>query len=100
MGTQAFAALLCGFGLLVPTLSWSLIGLVWVYNLAWMLVLEIAKLAVCRELDRRAAGARPFSAGSRCRFPAPPSWPARGSRGEADAGYKWRSRWATRTCSA
>jgi H+-transporting ATPase len=60
MGTQAFAALLCGFGLLVPTLSWSLIGLVWVYNLAWMLVLEIAKLAVYRELDRRAAGGTTF----------------------------------------
>ncbi len=59
-GTQALAALLCGFGLLVPALSWSLIGLVWVYNLAWMLVLEMAKLAVYGELDRRASAGTAF----------------------------------------
>jgi H+-transporting ATPase len=60
VGTQVLAALLCGFGILVPTISWGLIGLVWVYNLVWMLVLEAAKLAVYRELDRRATGTGAF----------------------------------------
>jgi H+-transporting ATPase len=60
VGTQGLAALLCGFGILVPALSWSLIGLVWIYNLAWMLVLEMAKLAAYRELDKRASGGTVF----------------------------------------
>ena len=51
-----------GFGILVPALSRGLIGLAWVYNLAWMLVLEMAKLAVYRELEARATG-RPRSGG-------------------------------------
>jgi hypothetical protein len=36
-------------------LSWGLIGLVW-YNLGWMLVLEMTKLAVYRELDQTGDG--------------------------------------------
>jgi len=33
VGTQIFAALMCGFGLTVPALPWTIIGLVWVYTL-------------------------------------------------------------------
>jgi len=54
------AVLLRGFGILVRALSWSLIGLVWIHNLAWMLVLEMVKLAVYRELERRASGGTTF----------------------------------------
>ena len=53
MGTQIFAALMCGFGWIVPPLPWELIGLVWLYNLAWMFVQDIAKLAVYYVLDNR-----------------------------------------------
>jgi len=33
VGTQIFAMFMCAFGWGVPALPWSLIGLVWVYNL-------------------------------------------------------------------
>jgi len=42
------------FGLLVPALSWDLIALVWIYNLAWMIVQDVAKRAAYRELEQRA----------------------------------------------
>jgi H+-transporting ATPase len=42
--TQVVAVLMCAFGLLVPAIPWKLIGWVWLYNLAWMLVLGGARL--------------------------------------------------------
>lgn len=50
--TQAVAVLMCGFGWPVPQLDWQTIGLVWVYNLAWMVVLDVLKVAAYRSLDR------------------------------------------------
>lgn len=35
---------MCGFGWLVPSIPWSLIGWVWVYNIAWMFVLGGVRL--------------------------------------------------------
>ncbi|MEA1951363.1 MAG: plasma-membrane proton-efflux P-type ATPase, partial [Planctomycetota bacterium] len=46
VGTQIFAVLMCGFGWLVPQLPWALIGVVWVYNLAWMVVQDFVKMGV------------------------------------------------------
>jgi H+-transporting ATPase len=60
LGTQIFATVVCAAGGLVPALSWRLIAIVWVYNLAWMLILDQAKLAVYRELRRRDEGRTPF----------------------------------------
>ncbi len=60
VGTQVLATLACAFGWLVPALSWRHIAIVWGYNLIWMLLLDAAKLAVYRELDRRNAGQTPF----------------------------------------
>ena len=54
LGTQLFAALMCGFGWLVAPLPWALIGLVWVYNLVWMFAQDIAKLIVYRILEGKA----------------------------------------------
>lgn len=34
-----------GFGWLVPKLPWMLIGYVWAYDIAWMIVLDLVKLA-------------------------------------------------------
>jgi len=43
-----------GFGWLVPPLPWSHIGWVWIYNLVWMVVLDLAKLGSNRLMDHRA----------------------------------------------
>ncbi|MGE4531478.1 MAG: plasma-membrane proton-efflux P-type ATPase [Acidithiobacillus sp.] len=52
--TQGVVVLLCGFGLLVPALPWIFIGLVWVYNIIWMIVLDILKWGVYRTTEFRA----------------------------------------------
>ncbi len=46
VGTQVFAVLMCAFGWLVPELPWGLIGLVWVYNIVWMLIQDVVKVGV------------------------------------------------------
>jgi H+-transporting ATPase len=46
LGTQVLAAMMCAFGWLVPQLPWTLIGIVWAYNLTWMFVLDFAKLGM------------------------------------------------------
>lgn len=53
VGTQALAVLACGFGIgsVVPALPWDIIGWVWIYNLVWMVVLDVAKLSLYRVLD-------------------------------------------------
>jgi H+-transporting ATPase len=59
-GTQIFAVFMCAFGWGVPSLSWSMIGLVWVYNLVWMIVQDLVKLGIYRTLNSRAANQTPF----------------------------------------
>jgi len=56
IGTQLVAILMCGFGVgaIIPKLPWILIGVVWVYNLAWMFLQDFVKMGVLRLLDRRA----------------------------------------------
>ena len=54
VGTQLFAAAMCGFGWLVHPLPWALIGLVWVYNLIWMFGQDVVKLVVYRVIEGRA----------------------------------------------
>jgi H+-transporting ATPase len=58
VGTQLLAVLMCGFGLLVTAIPWTLIALVWLYMLVWMFVLDEAKLAAYRHLARVDGGAR------------------------------------------
>ena len=53
VATQVLAVLICGFGWLVAKLSWTIIGLVWAYNLPWMLVQDVVKLALVRMHERR-----------------------------------------------
>ncbi|MFA7232069.1 MAG: hypothetical protein WC071_12430, partial [Victivallaceae bacterium] len=54
VGTQIFAAVMCGFGWLVPPLPWALIGVVWGYNLIWMFIQDIAKMITYRLLNHQA----------------------------------------------
>ena len=53
VGTQLVAVLACGFGIgtVVPALPWNIIGWVWVYNIAWMFVLDLVKIALYRVLN-------------------------------------------------
>ena len=53
LGTQVFAAVLCGigWGTTIPALPWALIGLVWVYNVAWMFVQDFVKVFVYNVLE-------------------------------------------------
>jgi H+-transporting ATPase len=46
LGTQAVAALIAGFGILVAPIPWSYVGLVWAYCLAWVFIEDWAKLHV------------------------------------------------------
>jgi H+-transporting ATPase len=50
VGTQIFAVLMVGFGWFVPAIPWTIIGLVWLYMLVWMVVLDLVKLALYRRL--------------------------------------------------
>jgi len=52
VATQVVAVLMCGLGWLVPALSWRIIGWVWIYNLAWMLVQDVVKLALVDITDK------------------------------------------------
>jgi H+-transporting ATPase len=56
IGTQVFAAFMAAQGWLVPPISWSLIGFIWVYNLVWLVIEDVVKLCIHRRIDRRRAG--------------------------------------------
>ena len=56
VGTQIFAVLMCGFGLFVTAIPWSIAGLVWVYMLIWMFVFDEVKLAFYRRIAREEHG--------------------------------------------
>jgi H+-transporting ATPase len=48
VATQIVALLICGFGILVPKLPWAAIAGVWIYSLAWMIVVDLVKLLYVR----------------------------------------------------
>ena len=55
ISTQVVAVLICAYGFdLMPPLPWKWIGLVWAYNLAWMIGLDIFKVQLYRMLEARA----------------------------------------------
>jgi H+-transporting ATPase len=58
--TQIVAVLMCGFGWLVPALSWKLIGYVWVYVIVWMIIQDLLKLALYALMENRATHKRRF----------------------------------------
>lgn len=53
LATQIFAVFLTGFGWLVPQLPWKFIGMVWIYNLVWMQLLDFVKLGVYHLMDNK-----------------------------------------------
>lgn len=49
------AVLICAFGFgLMPELPWKWIGLVWIYNIGWMIGLDLIKVALYHILDHKA----------------------------------------------
>jgi H+-transporting ATPase len=44
VATQIAAVLMCAYGVLVPALPWALIGVVWVYVIAWTILTDVVKL--------------------------------------------------------
>jgi H+-transporting ATPase len=50
LGTQALAAAIVGFGLLVTRIPWTYVGLVWGYCLVWVFIEDLAKLSVYHHL--------------------------------------------------
>jgi H+-transporting ATPase len=44
VATQILAVLMCAYGLLVPALPWALIGVVWVYVIAWTILTDVVKV--------------------------------------------------------
>jgi H+-transporting ATPase len=45
VATQIVAVLMCAFGVLVPALPWTLIGIVWAYVIVWTILTDLVKLA-------------------------------------------------------
>ena len=50
VGTQIFAVLMCGFGWIVTALPWTIIGIIWIYMLVWVLLLNVLKLAIYKHM--------------------------------------------------
>ncbi|WP_353222314.1 plasma-membrane proton-efflux P-type ATPase [Salinisphaera hydrothermalis] len=51
IGTQIVGVCFVAFGWLMPAISWLSIGLIWLYALGWMLVMDWVKLKTYRFLD-------------------------------------------------
>ncbi|MCP5507564.1 MAG: plasma-membrane proton-efflux P-type ATPase [Chlamydiales bacterium] len=60
VGTQIFAALICAYGWFVPSIDWIVIGLVWLYNIAWMFIQDIVKLVAYSLIENKAGHYRRF----------------------------------------
>jgi H+-transporting ATPase len=50
VSTQIFAVLMCGYGWFVSAIPWTIIGMIWIYMLVWMLVLNVIKLALYKHM--------------------------------------------------
>jgi len=70
VGTQIFAVLMCGFGWFVTALPWTIIGLIWIYMLAWMVILDWIKLALYSHMKIGAARPKWYARFLRGRHPA------------------------------
>lgn len=54
VGTQLVGVAMAGFGWLMTPIPWSVIGLVWLYNLIWMVLADGAKIGIYRLVDSQA----------------------------------------------
>ncbi len=75
VATQIVGVLFVGFGWLMPAISWTAIGLIWAYDIVWMVAMDIAKLGTYRLIEHRARHHRVF-----LDFLQTPLHPAHGAR--------------------
>ncbi len=55
IGTQIVAVLFSGFGILMSGIPWYLIGIIWLYNGAWMFLNDFVKIFVYYFMDHKIA---------------------------------------------
>ena len=60
VATQIVGVLFVGFGWLMPAISWTAIGLIWAYDIVWMVVMDVFKLGTYRLIEHRARHHRRF----------------------------------------
>lgn len=60
LGTQGVAALIVGFGFLVPKIPWSYVGYIWLYCLGWVFLQDIVKFFIHRHLDHTSISHQKF----------------------------------------
>ncbi|MGY6275681.1 plasma-membrane proton-efflux P-type ATPase [Methylomonas sp. MgM2] len=53
VGTQIFAALIAGMGWFVTPIPWEYVGMIWAYCLFWVVVEDVFKLSVYRQLGQK-----------------------------------------------
>ncbi len=58
--TQIVGTLFVGLGWLMPAISWTAIGLIWLYDLAWMVLMDVVKLATYQVIGPGARHHRRF----------------------------------------
>ncbi|GBD87342.1 calcium-transporting ATPase 1 [bacterium BMS3Abin03] len=51
LGTQVLAAAIVGFGIFVPSIPWSYVGLIWGYCIIWAFIEDWTKLQVYKHLN-------------------------------------------------
>jgi H+-transporting ATPase len=60
LGTQILAALIVGFGFLVPALPWTYIGFIWAYALTWVFINDWIKMRTYEHLELSGSRHRGF----------------------------------------
>ncbi len=58
--TQIVGLMFVGLGWLMPPISWTAIGLIWAYDIAWMVIMDVAKLGTYRLIGPGASHHRVF----------------------------------------
>jgi H+-transporting ATPase len=58
--TQVVGVLFVGLGWLMSPISWAAIGLIWAYDIVWMVIMDVAKLVSYRVIEHRLAYHRRF----------------------------------------
>jgi H+-transporting ATPase len=60
VATQVVGVMFVGFGWLMTPISWTDIGIIWLYDIAWFVVMDVAKLGTYKLIEHRAAHQRRF----------------------------------------
>ncbi len=53
--TQIAGVLFVGLGWLMPAIPWTIVGLIWAYDLVWMVLMDLAKLLTYQLIEHRVA---------------------------------------------